>query len=86
VLEDSVEEVLGSLLAGSLRIWAGGPRTRRSALLFRAELGVRPGDLNVATESLAAAHALDLSSEDRAALNEDFAHAEELVRAATAYQ
>ena len=50
------------------------------AYLYRAELAARLDNPELAQSSLAAAHALKLSDEERAALSEDFAHAAELVQ------
>jgi catechol 2,3-dioxygenase-like lactoylglutathione lyase family enzyme len=49
------------------------------AYLYRAELAVRTRDYELARSSLNAANALDLRDEERAALEEEFAHAAELV-------
>lgn len=58
---------------------AGGERAR--AYLYRAELAVRLGNEELARASLEAVNALDLPSEEQAALAEELAHVSELVRA-----
>jgi catechol 2,3-dioxygenase-like lactoylglutathione lyase family enzyme len=50
------------------------------ALLYRAELAVRTKDYELARSSLKAAESLELTDEERAALEEEFAHVTELVR------
>jgi catechol 2,3-dioxygenase-like lactoylglutathione lyase family enzyme len=49
------------------------------ALLYRAELAVRTRNHELAQSSLAAAEALELTDDDRAALADEFAHVTELV-------
>jgi len=55
------------------------PLERVRALLYRAELGVRLDDRNVATSALAAACAVPLSDQERATVEPDLSHATELV-------
>jgi catechol 2,3-dioxygenase-like lactoylglutathione lyase family enzyme len=52
---------------------------RVRALLYRAELAVRLDDRSTATASLSEAQSLDLTDDERAAVEGDFAHATELV-------
>jgi catechol 2,3-dioxygenase-like lactoylglutathione lyase family enzyme len=52
---------------------------RAKAYLYRAELAIRTKDGELARSSLAAANSLKLTDEERAALEEEFAHATELV-------
>jgi hypothetical protein len=52
---------------------------RVKALLYRAELAVRTKDAELARSSLTAAKLLELTEEERTALQEEFAHATELV-------
>jgi hypothetical protein len=49
------------------------------AYLYRAELAVRTKDHELARSSLAAAKALDLTVDEKAALMDELAHATELV-------
>ena len=49
------------------------------AYLYRAELAVRTKDSDLARSSLTAAESLELTSDERAALAEEFAHVTELV-------
>lgn len=49
------------------------------AYLYRAELAVRTKDRELARSSLAAAQSLELTEEERATLDEEFAHVAELV-------
>jgi hypothetical protein len=49
------------------------------AYLYRAELAVRIKDYELAEVSLTAAKSLELTDEERAALEEEFVHATELV-------
>jgi catechol 2,3-dioxygenase-like lactoylglutathione lyase family enzyme len=52
---------------------------RAKAYLYRAELAIRTKDHELAQSSLAMARSLDLTSEEWAALEEEFAHVTELV-------
>ncbi len=58
---------------------AATPVDRARAYLYRAELAVRTGDDGLARASLEAAESAALTSEERAALAEEFAHVVELV-------
>jgi hypothetical protein len=55
---------------------------RAKAYLYRAELAVRTKDYKLARSSLMAANSLELTDEERTALEEEFAHATELVNQA----
>jgi hypothetical protein len=55
---------------------------RVKALLYRAELAVRTKDPELARSSLTAAKSLELTEEEKTALQEEFAHATELVEQA----
>jgi catechol 2,3-dioxygenase-like lactoylglutathione lyase family enzyme len=57
------------------------PVDRVRALLYRAELGVRLDDRDIATSSLAEARTIPLTAEEQAAVEPDLAHATELVAA-----
>ena len=50
------------------------------AYLYRAELAIRTKDHELAQASLSMAKSLDLTNEERAALEEEFAHVTELVK------
>jgi hypothetical protein len=52
---------------------------RAKAYLYRAELAVRTKDYELARSSLMAANSLELTDDERATLEEEFAHATELV-------
>jgi hypothetical protein len=52
---------------------------RAKAYLYRAELAVRTKDYELARSSLLAASSLELTHDERTALEEDFVHATELV-------
>jgi hypothetical protein len=52
---------------------------RAKAYLYRAELAVRTKDHALAQSSLSTAKLLDLTNEERAVLEEEFAHVTELV-------
>ena len=72
------------VLDKGLTRFADAPAVDRvRALLYRAELGVRLGDLGVAESSLTEAEAelVLLTDEDRAAVADDLVHAREIVRA-----
>ena len=67
-------------LENGLTRFANAPaRDLAKALLYRAELAVRTKDYELARTSLTAAKSLELTDEERAALEEEFAHATELV-------
>ena len=67
-------------LENGLTRFANAPaRDLAKTLLYRAELAVRTKDYELARTSLAAAKSLELTDEERAALEEEFAHATELV-------
>jgi catechol 2,3-dioxygenase-like lactoylglutathione lyase family enzyme len=57
---------------------AATPVDLARAYLYRAELAVRTADPDLARSSLAAAEALELTSDEKAALGDEFAHATEL--------
>lgn len=58
---------------------AAGALELAKAYLYRAELAVRTKDYELARSSLAAAQSLELTDKERAALDEEFTHAAELV-------
>lgn len=53
---------------------------RAKAYLYRAELAIRTKDHELAQSSLSTAKSLDLTNEERAALEEEFAHVTEFVK------
>jgi catechol 2,3-dioxygenase-like lactoylglutathione lyase family enzyme len=71
---------LKTLESGLTRFGAAataGDRAR--ALLYRAELAVRTGDMELARRSLAAAESEDLPDDERAATADEFAHVTEML-------
>ena len=72
-------DALDVLDKGLARFPDAPPVERVRALLYRAELGVRLGDAEVATSSLAAAAVVALTDDERATVEPDLAHANELV-------
>ncbi len=71
---------LKTLESGLARLGgAAAPPDLARANLYRAELAVRTGDTELARSSLAAAEALELASDDRAALAEEFEHVRTIV-------
>ena len=58
---------------------AAAPLELAKAYLYRAELAVRTMDPELARSSLAAAEALELTDDEKVALEDEFAHATELV-------
>ncbi len=67
-------------LENGLARFANAPaRDLAKALLYRAELAVRTKDYELARSSLTAAKSLELTDEERTALEEEFAHTTELV-------
>jgi hypothetical protein len=73
---------LKTLESGLTRFPEATAVERVKALLYRAELAVRTKDLALARSSLTAAKSLELTEEEKAALQEEFAHATELVEQA----
>jgi catechol 2,3-dioxygenase-like lactoylglutathione lyase family enzyme len=71
---------LKTLEGGLARYPDADPLDLAKAYLYRAELAVRTGDSELARASLAAANALALSDEQRAALADEFANTNELVQ------
>lgn len=63
---------------------SASPADLARAYLYRAELAVRTNDLALARSSLDAAEAVELSSDERTALADEFAGAAEVVRSAEA--
>ena len=63
---------------------SASPADLARAYLYRAELAVRTGDVALATSSLEAAQSVELSSDERTALADEFAGAAEIVRSAEA--
>jgi hypothetical protein len=70
---------LKTLENGLARFTDALPIELAKAYLYRAELAVRTKNLELATSSLAAANSVELTDSERAALEEEFAHATELV-------
>jgi catechol 2,3-dioxygenase-like lactoylglutathione lyase family enzyme len=70
---------LKTLENGLARFTDAQPIELAKAYLYRAELAVRTKDLELATSSLKAANSVELTDKERAALEEEFAHATELV-------
>jgi hypothetical protein len=70
---------LKTLENGLARFTDAQPIELAKAYLYRAELAVRTKDLELATSSLKAANSVELTDKERAALEEEFAHAIELV-------
>ena len=70
---------LKTLENGLSRFSDAKPIELARAYLYRAELAVRIKEYELARSSLAAARSLELTDEERAALKEEFAHAQELV-------
>jgi hypothetical protein len=67
-------------LESGLARFANAPAVELAkAHLYRAELAVRTKAYELARSSLTAAKSLELTEEERAALEEEFAHATELV-------
>ena len=67
-------------LEDGLRKFADAPVLERArALLYRADLAVRVGDLELARASVAAVRSLELSSDDQAEIAAELAHALELI-------
>jgi hypothetical protein len=68
------------LLNAGLARFVDAPAVDRArALLYRAELAVRLNDSRLATESLQAALALDLTDTENRSLVDEFAHAAEVL-------
>jgi catechol 2,3-dioxygenase-like lactoylglutathione lyase family enzyme len=72
---------LALLSRGLDRFPEASPLERARALLYRADLAVRIGELGTAQASLADAEAIDLPADERARLAKDVRHVEEHVRA-----
>lgn len=70
---------LKTLESGLARFAGAAAVDRARAYLYRAELAVRTDNRELARLSLAAAEALELTADERAALAEEFAHTAELV-------
>jgi hypothetical protein len=70
---------LKTLENGLTRFADAKPGDLARAYLYRAELAVRIKDHELAQTSLRLAESLELTNEERNALSEEFAHAEELV-------
>lgn len=72
-------DALEVLDKGLARFPDAPPVERVRALLYRAELGVRLGNHQLAVSSLADARAVTLTADEGAAVDDDLAHASELV-------
>ena len=73
-------QALRTLESGLTRVGeAAAPVELARAYLYRAELAVRTNDPELARSSLAAATTLDLTAAEKADLEDEFAHAAELV-------
>lgn len=72
-------DALEILDAGLARFADAPPVERVRALLYRAELGVRMGDRQIAKGSLAEADAIELTDDERAEVAGDISHAYEVV-------
>lgn len=72
-------DALKVLDAGLARFADAPPVDRMRALLYRAELGVRMGDRQIAKGSLADADAIELTDDEHAEVADDIAHAYEVV-------
>jgi catechol 2,3-dioxygenase-like lactoylglutathione lyase family enzyme len=72
-------DALEILDAGLARFPDAPPVERVRALLYRAELGVRMGDPQIAKGSLADADAIELDDDQHAEVADDIAHAYEVV-------
>ena len=70
---------LKTLESGLTRFANAQPIDLARAYLYRAELAVRTKDYELAKSSLTAAESVALTDKERAALEEEFAHATELV-------
>jgi hypothetical protein len=70
---------LKTLESGLTRFPEAPAIERAKAYLYRADLAVRTKNYALAHSSLTAAESLELTDEERAALEEEFAHALELV-------
>lgn len=73
---------LKTLENGLTRFPEAGILERARAYLYRAELAVRTNNYELARSSLIAAQSLELTDEERTALEDEFAHATELVNQA----
>jgi catechol 2,3-dioxygenase-like lactoylglutathione lyase family enzyme len=72
-------QALKTLENGLTRFPEAPPTERAKAYLYRAELAVRIKDHELARSSLTAAESVELSHDERTALEEEFAHVTELV-------
>jgi catechol 2,3-dioxygenase-like lactoylglutathione lyase family enzyme len=70
---------LKTLESGLARFTNASSTDLARAYLYRAELAIRTKDYELARSSLTAAESLELTSDERAALGEEFAHMTELV-------
>lgn len=71
---------LKTLEGGLKRFPEAAALDRAKALLYRAELAVRLGDLELARASLAAVAALALAGDEQAMIADEVAHVTELTR------
>ncbi len=74
-----VAQALKTLENGLTRFPEAPAMERAKAYLYQAELAVRTKNHELAASSLATAKSLNLTNEERAALEEEFAHVTELV-------
>ena len=72
-------QALKTLESGLARFPDAPALERAKAYLYRAELAIRTKDYQLAQSSLATAKSLDLTNNERTALEEEFAHVTELV-------